>query len=69
MAVTYTVSGMSCEGCVAALTSTLSKGLGTDDVVVKLDGQTATVPDGATAEQVKVLVEQAGFAFVGPAEG
>ena len=64
MTATYKVAGMSCEGCVAALTSTLSKGLGSGDVLVELDSQTATVPESATPAQVKTLVEQAGFEFI-----
>lgn len=62
---TYKIVGMTCDGCVRAVTRALEAAKATD-VVVDLDAGTVSLgtlaPDG-----VRQVVEDAGFDFGGPA--
>lgn len=66
MKVTYKIEGMTCGGCVRAITNALQMANATD-VEVNLEAGTATV-DGLDEQTVKKVIEDAGFDFVGPAQ-
>jgi copper chaperone CopZ len=60
---TYTVSGMTCEHCVSAVTSELSALDGVADVQVDLGTGAVTVTSAAplTDESVRAAVDEAGY--------
>jgi copper chaperone len=63
---TYDVAGMTCEHCVSAVTSEVSKIQGVSRVDVRLTEGTVTVTgDGIADETVRLAVEEAGYAVVG----
>lgn len=61
MSTTYSVSGMTCQHCVDAVTTEVSALPGVSDVTVDLDSGTLTVTGEATAEQVAEAVDEAGY--------
>lgn len=61
MSTTYSVSGMTCQHCVDAVTTEVSALPGVSDVAVDLDSGTLTVTGEATAEQVAEAVDEAGY--------
>ncbi|MDQ3470397.1 MAG: heavy-metal-associated domain-containing protein [Actinomycetota bacterium] len=63
---TYTVSGMTCGHCVAAVSEELSKLDGVREVDVQLDGGLVTVvSDSPLADgDVRAAVDEAGFQLV-----
>ncbi|NFV79123.1 heavy-metal-associated domain-containing protein [Magnetospirillum aberrantis] len=64
MTSTYRVTGMSCGGCARSV-ETAIKALAPAAIVnVDLDAKAVTV-DGASADQVKQAVDDAGFGFEG----
>lgn len=63
MQATYKVIGMTCGGCVRSVTNALEKANATN-VSVDLEAGTASL-DGLDAEQVKEVIEDAGFDFGG----
>ena len=64
---TYKVDGMTCGGCVAALTRTLQKALPGLEVEVQLEGGLVRVAGAHDAAAVENAVGEAGFTYVGPA--
>ncbi len=68
MDATYEVRGMSCGGCVSAVTRALEAALPGARVHVSLDGGTATVRGEHDEEAVRRAVEAAGFDFGGRAD-
>jgi copper chaperone CopZ len=60
---TYTVSGMSCEHCVQAVTGELSVLSGVADVRVDLDTGAVTVTSAAplALDAVRAAVDEAGY--------
>lgn len=64
---TYTVSGMTCGHCVAAVTEELNKLPGVQDVVVTLDGGKVVVESDQPldTEAVRAAVDEAGYELVG----
>jgi copper chaperone len=60
---TYTVSGMSCEHCVQAVTGELSVVSGVADVRVDLDTGAVTVTSAAplAVDAVRAAVDEAGY--------
>jgi copper chaperone CopZ len=60
---TYTVSGMTCEHCVKAVTSELSALDGVQDVQVDLGSGAVTVTSAAPLadEAVRAAVDEAGY--------
>jgi len=62
---TYRVKGMTCQGCVNAVTNALKQAAPKASVRVDLDGGLVTV-DGCDAATVKKAVDDAGFEFAGP---
>ncbi|HEV8571209.1 MAG TPA: cation transporter [Actinoplanes sp.] len=60
---TYTVSGMSCEHCVQAVTGELSVLSGVADVRVDLDTGAVTVTSAAplAVDAVRAAVDEAGY--------
>ncbi len=61
---TYTVSGMTCEHCVASVTEEVKALRGVTDVVVDLATGTLTVTGEATGDAVRGAVEEAGYKLV-----
>ena len=63
MTSTYSVSGMSCQHCVRAVTEEISQITGVTDVVVDLDTGTVTVTSSEpiSDSDVKAAVEEAGY--------
>ena len=63
---TYTVSGMTCGHCVAAVTEELNKVPGVTDVAVILDGGNVTVRSDTVLddEAVREAVDEAGSTLV-----
>lgn len=59
---TYTVEGMTCGHCVAAVTEELKKVPGVEEVAVDLDSGKVTITSGAPVERgaVEVAVDEAG---------
>jgi len=63
---TFTVSGMTCGHCVAAVTEELHKVPGVTDVAVILDGGNVTVRSDTVLddEAVREAVDEAGYTLV-----
>jgi copper chaperone CopZ len=61
----YTVSGMTCEHCVSAISSEVSSVAGVDLVDVDLArGQLTVTGDGYTDDQIRAAVDEAGYELV-----
>jgi copper chaperone len=60
MATTYRVTGMTCGGCARSVESAIKAVAPAATVQVDLAAKAVTV-DGATAEQVRQAVDDAGF--------
>lgn len=61
---TFTVKGMTCAGCQAAVRRVLERVEGVSDAVVDLERQEATItfdPTKATADQFASVVQKAGY--------
>jgi copper ion binding protein len=59
---TYTVTGMTCEHCVNAVSGEVGKVAGVESVQVDLaSGQVTVTGDGFTDEQVAAAVDEAGY--------
>jgi|AGTN01.2.fsa_nt_gi Copper chaperone len=66
MAETYRVTGMTCGGCARSVESAIKTAA--PGATVSIDLPTAAVKvEGASAEQVKKAVDEAGFTFEGAA--
>lgn len=69
MSDTYLVTGMTCEGCVRAVTNAIQRAVPGAGVEVDLTSGKVTV-EGADGEQaIAQAVDDAGFGFEGRAEG
>lgn len=66
MAETYRVTGMTCGGCARSVESAIKAEAPGASVTIDLAAKAVSV-DGATAEQVKKAVDDAGFGFEGAA--
>jgi copper ion binding protein len=61
----YTVTGMTCEHCVNAVSSEVGRIQGVEQVDVDLaSGQITVTGDGFADEQVRDAVDEAGYALV-----
>ncbi len=61
---TYTVTGMTCEHCVNAVTEEVGELDGVERVAVDLEsGQVTVTGAGYTDEQVAAAVDEAGYAL------
>ncbi len=60
---TYTVSGMTCQHCVASVTEEVQEIPGVEDVKVELDSGAVTVTSEEPLQQesVRAAVEEAGY--------
>ena len=67
MTSTYRVTGMTCDGCVRAVTRAVTRAAPQAKVAVDLESGRVTVDGEATPDAVKRAVEDAGFGFAGPA--
>ncbi len=66
MAKTYKVTGMTCGGCAGSVERAIKAAA--PGATVKIDLATASVTvDGASDEQVKTAVDEAGFGYEGAA--
>lgn len=62
---TYTVTGMTCGHCAAAVTEEVSAVPGVEGVEVSVEAGTVVVRgDGVSEEQVHAAVDEAGYAVV-----
>ena len=62
----YTVSGMTCEHCVHAVTTEVGSIDGVEQVAVDLaSGRVTVTGDGYTDAQVAAAVDEAGYELVG----
>ena len=66
MSDTYLVSGMTCEGCVRAVTAAIERAVPGATVAVDLAAGRVTV-DGGDDSRIAQAVDDAGFDFGGPA--
>ena len=62
---TYSVDGMTCGHCVAAITGEVTKVPGVAGVDVSLDAKTVTVTGEADDDAVKSAIDEAGYTVVG----
>jgi copper chaperone len=62
---TYRVTGMTCEGCVRAVTRAVTRAAPTAKVAVDLAAGRLTIDGEAAPEAVARAVEEAGFGFGG----
>ncbi|MBS41855.1 MAG: cation-transporting ATPase [Nocardioides sp.] len=62
---TYTVTGMTCQHCVASVTEEVSEIEGVQDVGVDLESGslTVTAPSPVDDDAVRAAVEEAGYAL------
>lgn len=61
----YTVEGMSCQHCIDAITSEVTKVPGVTDVAVDLGARTVTVTgDGVDDAGVRAAIDEAGYEVV-----
>ena len=67
MSDTYLVSGMTCEGCVRAVTNAIQRAVPGAGVDVDLETGKVTVDGGADGPAIARAVADAGFEFDGPA--
>ncbi len=67
MSETYLVKGMTCEGCVRAVTNAIERALPGATVEVDLASGRVTVANGADERAIAQAVDDAGFDFGGPA--
>ncbi|MFB9298684.1 heavy-metal-associated domain-containing protein [Kibdelosporangium philippinense] len=67
MQTTYTVTGMTCQHCVASVTEELSEIAGVTDVAVDLDTGAVTVTSSTSLDDVaiKAAVTEAGYDLAG----
>jgi copper chaperone len=63
---TFTVQGMTCGHCVAAVTEEVGRIPGVSDVQVELDSGAVTITsaDDVSTDDVKAAVEEAGYELV-----
>ena len=64
---TFTISGMSCGGCVNSLTRVLKTVPGIEPLKIEVGVAQLRLDDGATSQTVKDAVARAGFAVIGEA--
>ncbi|CAK0741956.1 copper chaperone [uncultured Gammaproteobacteria bacterium] len=67
MAETYKVEGMTCGGCARSVTNAITKAAPGAKVDVDLPGATVTIDGEIAAEEVRKVVEAAGFDYKGQA--
>ena len=62
---TFTITGMSCGGCVNSVTRVLKAVPGIEPITVEVGSATVRIdPAQATAAQAKAAIEKAGFSVV-----
>jgi copper ion binding protein len=61
VATVYSVSGMTCQHCVEAITSEIGQVDGVDSVVVDLAAKTVTVDGDADDGAVRAAIDEAGY--------
>ena len=64
---TFTISGMSCGGCVNSLTRVLKSVPGIEPLKIEVGKAQLRLDAGVTAQTVKDAVARAGFAVTGEA--
>lgn len=63
----YRVNGMTCQGCVNAVTKAIKAAAPAAEVKVDLGAKTVSVEGAIAAETVQAAVKDAGFEFAGRA--
>ena len=66
---TFTISGMSCGGCVNSLTRVLTSVPGIEPLKIEVGKAQLRLNDGVTAQIVKDAVARAGFEVTGEVQG
>ena len=61
---TFTISGMSCGGCVNSLTKVLTSVPGIEPLKVEIGRATLRLDESVTTDVVKAAVDRAGFEVV-----
>ena len=61
MPTVYSVSGMTCQHCVDAITTEVGQVDGVADVVVDLTAKTVTVEGGADDAAIRAAIDEAGY--------
>lgn len=69
MAQSYIVEGMSCGGCSSAVTKAIKAISSTSEVNVDLASKTVRIEGLEDEAAIKEAIEEAGFDFVGKAQG
>ena len=69
MSRTYRVSGMTCQGCVNAVTNAITAAAPGAEVAVDLAGGTVTIGRLEDEAVIRQAVEDAGFEYGGHASG
>jgi copper chaperone len=64
----FTISGMSCGGCVNSLTRVLKSVQGIEPLHIEVGKARVRLDDGVTTEAVKDAVARAGFAVTAEAQ-
>lgn len=64
---TFTISGMSCGGCVNSLTRVLKTVAGIEPIKIEVGKAQLRLTDPATSQSVKDAVTRAGFEVTGEA--
>ena len=64
---TFTISGMTCGGCVNSLTRVLKSVPGIEPLKIEVGKAQLRLDPGVTSETVKDAVKRAGFAVTGEA--
>jgi copper ion binding protein len=63
---TYAVDGMSCDHCVNAITTEVTRITGVTDVAVDLDAKTVSVTgEPVDDDAVRAAIDEAGYTVVG----
>lgn len=67
MSASYRVTGMTCQGCVKAVTNAIKAATPDTEIRVDLSAGTVTVGDNVEAAKLAAAIEGAGFGFGGRA--
>lgn len=66
MSATYSVLGMTCQGCASSVTNAIKAAAPDSDITVDLEAKHVTVDGCDDASLIAQAVDDAGFEFAGP---
>jgi copper chaperone len=67
MSATYSVLGMTCQGCANSVTKAIKAAAPGSEITIDLDAKQVTVNGCDDAALIEQAVDDAGFEFAGPA--